>query len=113
MKYSIGKNLTAGVSNTILTVPTGYHAEVTMLFISNIGGSSKGVTSAWHGDSTITFLGGKSVSAADYVQFGGPLGSFLIMKDGDYMTITPDSGSTFTCIMSFLLYPHQATNFTF
>ena len=113
MKYSIGKNLTAGVSNTILTVPTGYHAEVTMLFISNVGNSAKSVTSAWHGDSTITFLGDKSVSAADFLQFGGPLGSFLIMTDGDYMTITPQAGSSFTSIISFLLYPHQATNFTF
>lgn len=113
MKYSIGKNLTAGVSNTILTVPTGYHAEVTMLFIANSGGSTKAVSASWHDGSVINFQGTKSVNAGEYLQFGGPLGAFLIMTDGDYLTITPEAGSTFTAIVSFLLYPHQATNFTF
>lgn len=113
MKYSIGKNLTAGVSNTIFTVPSGYHAEVTMLFIANSGGSTKAMSAAWHDGSTITFQGTKSVNAGEYLQFGGQTGNFLIMTDGDYLTITPEAGSTFTCIVSFLLYPHQPTNFTF
>ena len=44
MEYSIGKNLTAGTANTLFTVPTGYHAKVTMLLIANVGGSSKTVS---------------------------------------------------------------------
>lgn len=113
MKYSIGKNLTDGVSNTIFTVPGGYHAEVTMLFIANAGGSTKAVSAAWHDGSTITFQGSKSVNAGDFLQFGGESGTFLIMTDGDYLTITPEAGSSFTAIVSFLLYPHQPSNFTF
>ena len=113
MKYSIGKNLTAGVSNTIFTVPTGYHAEVTMLFIANAGASTKSVSASWHDGSVVTFQGSKSVNAGEFIQFGGDYGSFLIMTDGDYLTITPEAGSTFTAIVSFHVYPHQATNFTF
>ena len=45
--YSIGKNLTAGVSNTIFTVPTGYEARVGMVFITNNTGSTKAITATW------------------------------------------------------------------
>jgi hypothetical protein len=45
------------------------------------------------------------------LQFGGPEGLFLILKDGEYITVTPDAGSTFTALVSFELYPHPASNF--
>lgn len=114
VKYSIGKNLTAGVANTIFTVPNGYHAYVTMVFIANAGGSTAGVSAAWHDGSVITFQGTKSVNAGDNLQFGGDgEGLALVMTDGDYMTITPDAGSTFTAIVTFELYPHEPSNITF
>ena len=102
-KHSTGFNLTAGASNTILTVPAGYDALVTYLFISNIGSNTKSVTATWHGDTDIIFLSGKNVSANDHIDFGG-LGSFLVMREGDYMTIEPAAVSTFACIISYDLY---------
>lgn len=105
MKFSKGATLTAGSPNTILTVPTGYDAVVTYLFISNTGGSSASVGASWHDGTTITFLSGKNVSAGEYIAFGGPVGAFLTMTEGDYITITPESGSSFASIISFDLYP--------
>ena len=111
LRYSIGKNLTAGSANTLFIVPSGYHAIVTMLFIANAGGSTASVSAAWHDGSTIVFQGAKSVNAGDNLQFGGPTGHFLVMTDGDYLTVTPAAGSTFTAIVSFELKEHQGSNF--
>lgn len=105
MKFSKGANLTEGVANTILTVPTGYDCVVTMLFIANVGGSTKSIGAVWHDGADVAFLAGKSVSAGDYLQFGGPEGAFLVMKEGDYITITPEAASTFSSIISFDMYP--------
>ena len=108
--YSVGKNLTAGTSNTLFTVPTGYEARVTMLFISNGTGSTAGYEAAWHDGSVITFQANKSLNDGEYDQFGGE-GAFLIMTEGDYLTVTPDAGSTFTAIVSFLLVKNDGAKF--
>ena len=112
MYYSTGTNLTAGVPNTILTVPKGHHAKVTMLFLANVGGSTAGVAGYWDNQGTvIPFQGDTSVGAGTRLEFGGQYGYFLIMKDGDSLVITPDSGSTFTSLISFELYPHAGSNY--
>jgi len=113
-KHSVGKALTAGTSNTLFTVPNGYHAYVTMVFIANAGGSTAAVSAAWHDGATITFQGDKSVSAGEAIQFGGDgEGLGLVMKSGDYMTVTPAAGSTFTAIATFELFPHEASDVSF
>ena len=113
MKYSVGKNLTAGIANTLFTVPSGYSAVVSMLTIANAGGSTASVSAAWHDGETITFQGSKSVSSGEQLQFGGEYGFFLVMLQGDYITITPASGSTFTAIASFDLERHNPGAVTF
>lgn len=111
LKYSIGKNLSAGEANTLFTVPTGYHAVVTYLMISNAGAGSKTVSASWNDGETIVFQGAKSVNGGESLQFGGPEGAFLVMTDGDYLTVTPEAASTFTAIVSFELKEHQGSNF--
>lgn len=108
--YSVGKNLTAGVSNTLFTVPTGYEARVTMLFVANGTGSTAGYSAAWHDGSVITFQANKSLGDGNYDQFGGE-GAFLVMNEGDYLTVTPDAGSTFTAIVSFFLLKSDGRKF--
>jgi hypothetical protein len=108
--YSVGKNLTAGTSNTLFTVPTGYEARVTMLFIANVTGSTAGYSAAWHDGSIITFQSNKSLGDGDYDQFGGE-GIFLVMSEGDYLTITPNAGSIFTAIVSFFLLKFDGKKF--
>ena len=104
-KHSKGFNLTGGVANTLITVPTGYDVVVTYLFIANGGGSTSNVTATWHDGVDVVFLAGKSVSSSDFIAFGGPQGAFLVMREGDYMTIEPAAGSTFSAIISYELYP--------
>lgn len=114
MYYSVGKNLTAGVANTLFVVPDGHHARVTMLFIANAGGLPANVSASWvETSATIPFQGSKSVGAGEVLQFGGEYGYFLIMKDGESLTVTPAAGSTFTALVSFELYPHPASNYSF
>lgn len=109
--YSIGKNLTAGVSNTLFTVPTGYEARVTMLFVANTAASgTAGYSSSWHDGSVITFQANKTLGHGEYDQFGGE-GAFLVMEEGDYLTVTPDAASSFTAIVSFMLVKSDGTKF--
>jgi hypothetical protein len=110
--YSLGDNLTAGSSNTIFTVPNGYEARVTMVYISNNTGSSKSFSASWfHSGTEIQFAASKSLNSTDFIQYGGDFGDFFVMDEGDYMTITPEAGSTFVSILSFILLKHDGTKF--
>lgn len=114
MEYSVGKNLTAGTANTLFVVPTGYHAKVTMLFLANSTGSTKSISADWHdGATVIPFQGTKSVNSGDFLKFGGSVGEYLLMTEGDYLSVTPEAGSTFVAIVSFDLFPHKPSNFVF
>jgi len=105
MKFSHGDELTAGSANHILEVPAGYDAIVTYLFISNTG-STKSISAKWvHSGVDIDFIAGKNVSADDFLEFGGQHGKFLVAKEGDTVTLTPEAGSTFVSIISFDLVP--------
>ena len=103
MKFSHGDALTAGSANHILEVPTGYDAIVTYLFISNTG-NNKSISAKWvHNGVDINFIAGKNVGADEFLEFGGDSGEFLVGKEGDTITLTPESGSTFVSIISFEL----------
>ena len=101
------KNLTAGVSNTVYTVPKGCKAIVTLLFLSNSGGTTKSISAAVHDVSkatTVPIVGAKSLNAGDYLQFSQ---GRMVMDEFDYLTATPESGSTMSCILTFEI--HQST----
>ena len=111
-QYSIGKNLTAGASNTLFTVPTGYEAKVTMVFVTNNTGSTKSLTASWwHQGTEIQFAASKNLGAKEFIQYGGEFGDFVLMSQGDYMTLTPEAGSNFTTIASFELRKTDGTKF--
>lgn len=110
--YTIGKNPTDGVTSTVFTVPTGYEARVTNVFITNNTGSTKNFSAAWNdGGTTYDFASAKSLNSKDFIEYGGDYGQFLIMDEGDYMTVTPEAGSTFVVIVSFILLKHDGTKF--
>jgi hypothetical protein len=86
MKHSVGKTITTTGSDVeLFTVPNGYVAEVSTLFISNTAGSTASVSVFWqHGhDAThkIYIINGKSLNSKDYLQFSDG----LVMKQGDSM----------------------------
>lgn len=108
-ELTVGKNLTAGVANTIYTVPKGCKAIATLLFIANGGGSTNSVSAGWHDvsyGSTITIVGAKSVGAGEALQFNQ---GRMVMDEYDYLTVTPAAGSTFSVI--FTVEIHQNTSY--
>ena len=108
-ELTVGKNLTAGVANTVYTVPKGCKAIATLLFIANGGGSTASVSAGWHDISqpaTIVISGAKSVGSGEVLQFTD---GRLVMDEYDYLTVTPAAGSTFSVI--FTVEIHQSTSY--
>ena len=106
-ELTVGKNLTAGSSNTVYTVPKGCKGIATLLMLSNAGGNSKSVTAVWYDASTttsITILGGHSISAGSYAMFDQ---GRMVMDEFDELRVTPEAASTFSVI--FTLEIHQNT----
>jgi hypothetical protein len=107
-ELTVGKNLTAGSSNTVYTVPKGCKAIATLLMLSNYGGSSKSVTATWHDHSTstsVTIVGGHSVGAGDYLMFNQ---GRMVMDEYDYLTVTPEASSSFSVIFTMEILQNTA-----
>lgn len=99
-ELTIFKNLTAGASNTIYTVPKGCKAIATLLFLANSGGSTKAISSAVHDASTaatVPIVGAKSLGAGEALQFNQ---GRMVMDEFDYITATPEAGATMSCIFT-------------
>jgi len=98
---SVGAHPTAGSSNTLYTVPTGYYAEWNLSYIFNNTGSTKTFTLEWYdasAASTYTIYSA-GVTSKEYVKFDG--GAYVVLEEGDQVKCTPESGSTFTIICTF------------
>lgn len=97
MKHSVGKTVTTTGSDVVLfTVPQGYVAEVSTLFISNSAGSTATVSVYWQhyhdASHQIYIINGRSLNSKDYLQFSDG----LVMKSGDSMKVqTNTSGISF------------------
>ena len=107
-ELTVGKNLTAGTTTVVYTVPKGCKAIATLLMLSNAGGNSKTITAKWHDHSQnieITITGGKSVSAGDHVQFSD---GRMVMDEYDEMRVTPEAASTFSVILTMEIHQNTA-----
>ena len=107
-ELTVGLNLTAGVSNTVYTVPKGCKAIATLLFLSNYGGNSKSISADWYdksADDDIVIAGGKSISAGDYIQFSD---GRLVMDEYDELRVTPEAASTFSVILTVEIHQNTA-----
>ena len=112
MKHTVGKQLTAGSANTIFTVPTGYKAEVTLLFVSNRDANNKTISVYWqHAHDAahqIHIIDAYSLAANSFLQFSN--GS-VIMQSGDSMVMTPQAGSVMDTIVTLDLYKENTVPF--
>jgi len=112
MKHSIGKQLTAGVANILFVVPTGYKAEVSLLFISNHTGNNKLVSAYWQHahdiNHKIRIIDNYLLAATEFIKFDG---STIIMQSGDSMVLTPEVGSAMSAIATIDLYKQNTTPF--
>lgn len=105
MMHSIGQVLTAGALNTIFTVPAGYKALVSMIYISNQDSVNKTIDVGWlhnHGTPhTIRIVTNYNLAANTFIQFD--TGS-LVIQAGDALTMTPEAGAVMDCVVTFKLY---------
>jgi hypothetical protein len=101
MKQSVGITVPANVLTEVFTVPSGYIADVSMLFVSNHTNGAKWVDVYWQHQHDaahkIYILYQKSLSAKEFLQFSN--GS-VMLKEGDSMWIKSEAGSDYTIIVT-------------
>jgi hypothetical protein len=99
---SIGLNPTAAVATTAYTVPTGYYAKFTVMYMHNTGGSTKHITVQWvdaSAGATYDILTQYSLTAKAYLEFDG--NAYIVLEEGDRIVVTTESGSSFSFIATF------------
>ncbi len=107
---SVGLNPTANTLTTVYTVPTGYYAKFTVMYIHNTGGSTKHITVQWYDASTETtldILTSYDFTSKQYLQFDG--NAYIVLEEGDRIQITTQSASSFSFIATFEVQGAQRT----
>jgi hypothetical protein len=107
---SVGLNPTAATLTTVYTVPTGYYAKFTVMYIHNTGGSTKHITVQWYdasAASTLDILTNYDLTSKQYLQFDG--NAYIVLEEGDRIQITTQSASTFSFIATFEVSGAQRT----
>ena len=99
---SVGVSPTAATLTTVYTVPTGYYAKFTVMYIHNTGVATKHITVQWYDASTATtldILTSYDFTSKQYLQFDG--NAYIVLEEGDRLQITTQSASTFSFIATF------------
>ena len=107
---SVGVSPAANTLTTVYTVPTGYYAKFTVMYIHNTGGSTKHITVQWYdasSASTLDILTEYDFTSKLYLQFDG--NAYIVLEEGDRIQITTQSGSTFSFIATFEVQGAQRT----
>jgi hypothetical protein len=107
---SVGINPTAATLTTVYTVPTGYYAKFTVMYIHNTGGSTKHITVQWYDASaatTLDILTNYDLTSKEYLQFDG--NAYIVLEEGDRIQITTQSASSFSFIATFEVQGAQRT----
>ena len=107
---SVGLNPTANTLTTVYTVPTGYYAKFTVMYIHNTGGSTKHITVQWYDASaatTLDILTSYNLTSKEYLQFDGA--AYIVLEEGDRIQITTEAGSSFSFIATFEVQGAQRT----
>jgi hypothetical protein len=99
---SVGVSPAAATLTTVYTVPTGYYAKFTVMYIHNTGASTKHITVAWNDASAATsynILSEYNFTSKQYLQFDGA--AYIVLEEGDKIQITTEAASTFSFIATF------------
>jgi hypothetical protein len=107
---SVGVNPTANTLTTVYTVPTGYYAKFTVMYIHNTGGSTKHITVQWYDASsatTLDILTNYDLTSKQYLQFDG--NAYIVLEESDRIQITTQSASSFSFIATFEVQGAQRT----
>ena len=107
---SVGVNPTAATLTTVYTVPTGYYAKFTVMYIHNTGANTKHITVQWYdasASSTLDILTAYNLTTKQYLQFDGV--AYIVLEEGDRLQITTEASSTFSFIATFEVQGAQRT----
>lgn len=108
MLQSIGKVLTANTTTTLLTVPAGYHAIVSMVKVINTSSNQHSYSMTWNDGVAVTVQATKNLSAASYEVFFSA-DNPLVMQESDYLTVTTAATSAFTAIVTVDIIRNEKT----
>lgn len=98
-ELSVGNNLTANVKTTVYTVPTGYYAKWSLLFVVNHTGNNKYIDALWYDKSAnteIRVLDNYLLSPSQYIRFDGS--AFVVLEEGDEIRLQSETGSDMSAI---------------
>ena len=107
---SVGINPTAATLTTVYTVPTGYYAKFTVMYIHNTGGSTKHITVQWYDASlatTLDILTSYNLTSKEYLEFNGV--AYIVLEEGDRIQLTTEAASSFSFIATFEVQGAQRT----
>ena len=107
MLYTKNINVTDTNVNTILDIPSGFVAHWSLLFISNLGGSTDNVTVyVDKADGTDMYiLSGTNVSAKEFLQFSDAI---LVLQPGDVIKCQTGSAGNMEFVVTIDLIYAQA-----
>lgn len=100
---TVGVNLSSGTPVTVYTVPTGYYAKWTLMYLFNNSGSTKSISVYWRDSSASTniYVHNGTIAAGSYARQDG--GAYVVMEEGDTIVMQDEAGSSFSTICTFEL----------
>lgn len=106
-EISVGLNLSSGTATTVYTVPVGYYARWTLMYLFNNSGSTKSISVYWRDSSASTniYVHNGTIAAGSYVRQDG--GAYVVLEEGDTVVMQDEAGSTFSTICTFELVKKQ------
>jgi hypothetical protein len=108
MYHTVGKVIEPATLTELFTVPAGYKAKVSTLFVSNRQGNNKTVSVYWQHAHDIThkiyIITEYILTANHYVQFSDS----MVMQSGDSIQVLTEAASLMNAMASFDLYKEQA-----
>lgn len=104
---SVGINLVAATPTTVYTVPLGYFAKWSLMYLFNNTGSTKSISVYWHDQSTgqSIYVMDSGVSSKTFVRMDG--GAHVVMEENDTIVMTSEAGSSFSTICTFELFKKE------
>lgn len=106
-EISVGLNLSSGTATTVYTVPVGYYARWTLMYLFNNSGSTKSISVYWRDSSASTniYVHNGTIAAGSYARQDG--GAYVVLEEGDTVVMQDEAGSTFSTICTFELVKKQ------
>lgn len=108
MLYTKNANVTDTNVTSIVTIPSGYVAHWSLLFIANLGGSTDNATVyVDKADGTdLYIIGGTNISSKNYIQFSDGI---IVLQAGDIIKCSTGSAGNMEFVVTFDLLEAPAT----